>query len=72
MYSVDIAKSVEEFVNGLPAVERCSEEEHARRLDICNACSECQNGICSKCGCFVVARSAKIGMYCPLPGNQKW
>jgi len=46
-----------------------SKEQRSERLDVCNQCEELENGRCSECGCFVVAKSWLTTEDCP---TGKW
>ena len=56
-----IAKEVE----WMDAEMKVSDEEYARRLDICRECEKLSAGTCLKCGCYVELRAAKASGTCP-------
>ncbi len=51
---------------GLP---QASEEEKGRRMALCLACEHWQDGRCTRCGCFVAAKTAWAREKCPV---GKW
>lgn len=59
-------KSIYEYVESLPAEQKASAAEYAKRLEDCRSCGELQNGMCAQCGCFVEVRAAKKRQACPM------
>lgn len=62
---------IKRYINDYPEEKRVPEEIYSERLSICKACSELENGICRKCGCFVELRALKKNMYCASE-EKKW
>ncbi|MBQ8781290.1 MAG: hypothetical protein IJZ72_06440 [Oscillospiraceae bacterium] len=60
-----VYQSIKEMIAALPDENRADENEYRRRLDICGRCSQLNEGVCLKCGCFVELRAAKKDMGCP-------
>jgi len=61
----DLLRSIQEYIDLLPEEQRASKETVDSRLMICRSCTKLQNGMCSICGCFVEARTAKSNQSCP-------
>lgn len=61
----DLLRSIEEYISLLTPEQRASKETVERRLLQCRRCPQLQNGMCSLCGCFVEARTAKAQQSCP-------
>lgn len=62
-------KSIYQYIENISPEQKASSEEYARRLALCRACDELQNGMCAQCGCFAEVRAAKKRMSCPM---EKW
>ncbi len=62
---------IKERIRLLPDGERTDAAEYARRLSLCTACGDLNQGTCALCGCYVEIRAAKRGMRCPQ-ANPKW
>lgn len=66
----ELLKNAVEYAMSL-AQEVCVEqEEYERRLGLCQACAWLKNGVCMKCGCFVIVRARRKGKACPLYAAQ--
>lgn len=54
-----------------PKMERSTEEQAQKRIDICSQCPELINATkqCKKCGCFMTMKVKLASATCPL---QKW
>ncbi len=61
----ELLRSIEEYISLLPPEQRAAKETVEARLAICRGCPRLQNGMCSLCGCFVEARTAKRRQRCP-------
>lgn len=48
-----------------------SQDEQARRLEICRGCEQWDGGRCRICGCGLAAKIALKTSHCPLP-EPKW
>ena len=59
-------KSIYQYIENLPEEQKASPGEYARRLEVCRACADLQNGMCAQCGCFAEVRTAKKLMSCPM------
>lgn len=59
-------KSVYQYIENLPAGQKASPGEYARRLELCRVCGDLRNGMCAQCGCFVEVRAAKGQLACPI------
>ncbi|NLN66456.1 MAG: hypothetical protein GX144_13845 [Clostridiaceae bacterium] len=64
-------KTIEEYVQNLSPDDKAGERLYQTRLQICSACSDCLEGLCRVCGCFVMARAAKKKARCPAV-LKKW
>lgn len=62
-------KSIYQYIENIPREQKAPPKEYARRLDLCRACADLQNGMCAQCGCFAEVRAAKLRQACPL---GKW
>ena len=58
-------KSIYQYIENLPAGQKASQAEYARRLALCRGCGHLQNGMCAQCGCFAEVRAAKKNQCCP-------
>lgn len=68
----DMAAAVAEYITLLPEEQRVADSIRRKRLDICLQCSHLRDGTCGLCGCYVEARSAKVGISCPdVPDRWK-
>lgn len=74
--SVQVDKEqIRRILNALSAhPDQCvSEEEYAKRLEICQSCpSLTYDTTCSHCGCLVAIRAKLKNNACPYPGQAKW
>lgn len=54
-----------------PTIDKLSEEDSAKRYEICKACPELikLTKQCKKCGCFMVAKTKLPAATCPI---GKW
>lgn len=59
-------KSIYQYIDSLPEEQKASPDEYARRLEVCQACGDLQNGMCAQCGCFAEVRAAKKRLVCPM------
>ena len=50
---------------------RAPDEEYERRLELCTACEELQNGTCMQCGCLVEMRAMRLNNHCPM-SQKRW
>lgn len=60
---------VRKAVGLLDKAARTTDEEYARRLDICKECDYLNDGTCGACGCYVELRAATKNSKCPY---KKW
>lgn len=63
--------SVLEYIDSIPQEQKADEQVYQARLSVCRRCDALNDGMCSKCGCFVEARAAKKRMNCP-DEKDKW
>ena len=61
-------QSVYRYIESIPLEQKTPPEEYRRRLELCKACGQLQNGMCAQCGCCVEVRAVKKKMGCPV-GN---
>ena len=59
--------SVVEYVKS--GFDDVTDEEHAKRMEICQGCEFFHNGSCQKCGCSCNFKARMRAMKCPL---NKW
>lgn len=59
-------KSVYQYIDSLPEEQKTGPDEYAKRLEVCQACGDLQNGMCAQCGCFAEVRAAKKCLACPM------
>lgn len=59
-------KSIYQYIDSLPEEQKASPDEYAKRLEVCQACGDLQNGMCAQCGCFAEVRAAKKRLACPM------
>lgn len=64
-------QNLEEYIKSLSPEEKAGERLYEMRLAKCASCADHLDGLCRKCGCFVMARAAKKRAYCPSP-EPKW
>ena len=62
----DYEKYVAGLLKGIPPARRADEAVYARRLALCTACDQLQNGTCMGCGCLVELRAAYKTEKCPF------
>lgn len=67
----DYFKSIYEYIDNIPEINKCGNKEYLKRLDICKGCNNLLNGMCKHCGCFVEVRAAKRNQHCP-DRNKYW
>lgn len=65
------AQNIQEYIESLSPEEKAGERLYEQRLELCNDCEQCLEGLCRVCGCFVRARAAKKRSYCPAV-VRKW
>ena len=65
----DYEKYVAGLLRAMPASVKAEEGLYARRLAMCAACDQLQNGTCMGCGCLVELRAAYKKEKCPF---RKW
>lgn len=58
-------RKLEEYLASYPEESKVSEDIYEKRLGFCKECECLNQGICTKCGCFVEARALKKIGYCP-------
>lgn len=58
-------KNLYEYIDGINADIKTSDEEYERRLSLCKSCENLMNGMCRVCGCFVELRAVIRNNYCP-------
>ncbi len=58
-------EDLERYVERISPDERVSEESYWKRLEICRACGQLQEGMCRICGCYVQLRAALKVKGCP-------
>ncbi|MDD3219077.1 MAG: DUF6171 family protein [Lachnospiraceae bacterium] len=54
-----------EYIAGLPAEDKVSDEVYEMRLGICKECENLLNGMCRICGCYVEMRASMKVKGCP-------
>ncbi len=64
-----IEGQIDMLIKGIPANEKTSDAEYARRLDICGLCDRLLGNTCLACGCFVELRAARRDSHC---SRKKW
>lgn len=62
---------IQQRIAAMPAAQKASPEEYARRLSRCGECDELISGTCRKCGCYAELRAAKLNAVCPHE-KPKW
>lgn len=66
-------EKIAEYIANLSPDMCVDDTEYERRLNICSKCEDIYGGLtCKFCGCFVLARAKKKGMFCPAPGEDRW
>lgn len=60
---------IEKAKSLLDEVDRASDVEYNKRLEICRECDYLNEGTCGACGCFVELRAASKTGRCPY---KKW
>lgn len=70
MFDRELIK-LQDYIDRIPEEEKVSEEEHERRLLICDSCSDLRDGLCRQCGCYVAVRAVRKTGYCPHV-RAKW
>ena len=68
-FPADYEKYVAGLLLKIPENVKTPEAMYQRRLSICSACDQLQNGTCMGCGCLVELRAAYAREKCPF---KKW
>jgi len=62
-------QNIEDYIKSLSPEEKADEKLYESRLEKCSECAGYLDGLCRKCGCFVMARAARKRAYCP---DRRW
>lgn len=65
----DYEKYVAGLLRAIPSAIHAEDALYQRRLALCTACDQLQNGTCMGCGCLVELRAAYRKEKCPF---RKW
>lgn len=66
-----LAEVIRQRIATMPAAQKTTPEEYARRLEICRSCDDLISGTCRKCGCYAELRAAKKDSACPN-ATDRW
>jgi len=61
----ELYRVIRERLSLIPAAQKACGEEYSRRLSLCEGCAELSDGVCRKCGCYVLLRAARQSSRCP-------
>lgn len=67
----DLAQAIRERIAAMPPEERAPQALYEQRLTACRACPSLNAGTCTKCGCYVELRAARLASVCPHE-EKRW
>ncbi len=67
----DTKKTIEELIQTMPEDKKADATLYRSRLDICKSCDDLNNGMCTRCGCYVELRALQKVRKCPHE-TPKW
>lgn len=69
MEAEEYGRMIGKAVAAVPARDRVSDGEYARRIALCEDCEAFFAATCRACGCYVELRAVKKSVACP---RKKW